>query len=87
MMSMEPNMLIHPGVLLKEEFIDPDGLSESDLVRAFKLPLDQVASFIEGRSNVTPELANRISLVFGMSAKFWTNLQARYDSDRANVAG
>jgi antitoxin HigA-1 len=76
MKKQEP---IHPGEILREEFLLPMNITQAQLSSDTGIPLEEVAKIIAGKSPVTPNAALRLSLYFGLSERFWLNLQSRYD--------
>ena len=70
---------IHPGEILKEEFMVPLGLSANQLALRLHVPAGRITSIINGQRAVTPETALRLSKLFGNSAEFWLNLQQLYE--------
>ena len=76
---MEKLPPIHPGEILQEEFLAPMNISRARLAEDTGIPLDEVASIIEGQASITPNAALRLSLFFGLSERFWVNLQSRFD--------
>lgn len=76
MKKQEP---IHPGEILREEFLIPMNISQTQLAEDTGISLAEIEKVIEGKSSVTPNAALRLSLYFGLSERFWLNLQSRYD--------
>lgn len=74
---------IHPGEILKEEFMAPYGLSANALARAIKVPPNRVAAIVNGTRGVSADTALRLSKAFGTTPDFWLNLQKRYELDMA----
>ncbi|MDQ3130168.1 MAG: HigA family addiction module antitoxin [Acidobacteriota bacterium] len=70
---------IHPGEVLREEFLLPMNISPARLAEDTKISLENIAEIIEEKSSITPNAALRLSLYFGLSERFWLNLQSRYD--------
>jgi len=70
---------IHPGEVLREEFLLPMNISPARLAEDTKISLEDIAEIIEEKSSITPNAALRLSLYFGLSERFWLNLQSRYD--------
>jgi addiction module HigA family antidote len=70
---------IHPGEILREEFLDPLGLSAHALAQALRVPAPRVNDIVRERRSVTPDTALRLARHFGTTAQFWLNLQASYD--------
>ena len=75
---------IHPGEILRDEFLIPLGMSVYALANAIKAPRSRVNDIVLGRRAITTETALRLGRYFGMSPQFWVNLQARYDLDVAD---
>jgi addiction module HigA family antidote len=76
---MEKQPPIHPGEILQEGFLAPMNIGRERLAEDTGIPLDEVASIIDGRASITPNAALRLSLFFGLSERFWVNLQSRFD--------
>ena len=74
--------LITPGEILKEEFMEPLGLSANMLAIKLKVPANRISEIINGRRAISANTALRLSRYFGNSAEFWMNLQTNYDLDR-----
>ncbi len=70
---------IHPGEILREEFLSPLGISAYRLSRELFIPQSRISEILKGRRRVTADTALRLSAFFGNSAKFWLNLQQDYD--------
>ncbi len=70
---------IHPGEVLREEFLVPLGLSAHALSQALRIPAPRVNDIVRERRSVTPDTALRLARHFGTTAQFWINLQASYD--------
>lgn len=70
---------IHPGEILREEFLGPLGISAYRLSRELFIPQSRISEILKGRRRVTADTALRLSAFFGNSAKFWLNLQQDYD--------
>ena len=83
---------IHPGEILMEEFLKPMGISQYKLAKDISVPARRINEIIQGKRSITPDTALRLSFYFGLSERFWINLQARHDiemekdrlSDRLN---
>ncbi len=76
-MKKLPN--IHPGEVLKEEFLIPLGITAYRLSKDLKIPQTRTSEIIHGRRRITADTALRLSKYFGTSAQFWLNLQNDYD--------
>ncbi len=69
----------HPGILLKEEFLDPMDIKPGTLAVALQVPRDRITEIVKGNRDITPDTALRLSAYFGTSADFWLNLKRHYD--------
>ena len=74
---------VHPGEVLRDEFLKPLGLSVYRLARALKVPRPRLNDIVLGRRSVTTDSALRLGRYFGTTPEFWVNLQARHDLDVA----
>jgi addiction module HigA family antidote len=74
---------VHPGEILREEFLAPMGLSVYELANALHVPRSRANDVARGRRAVTTDTALRLARYFGTTPEFWINLQARYDLDVA----
>lgn len=70
---------IHPGEILKEEFLKPLGVTAYRLSKETFIPQTRVSEILKGKRRVTADTALRLSKYFGTSAKFWLGLQDDYD--------
>jgi len=70
---------IHPGEILLEEFLEPMGISQYRLAKDISVPPRRINEIVLGTRSITPDTALRLSLYFGLSERFWMNLQTRYD--------
>lgn len=70
---------IHPGEILKEEFLDPLKITQYLLAKETGLSHSTVTNIVNGKQHITPDVALRISKFFGMSNEFWLGLQNDYD--------
>ena len=70
---------IHPGEVLKEEFLIPLGMSAYKLAKDVGIPQTRLSEIIKGRRRITADSAIRFSRYFGNSPKFWLGLQDDYD--------
>lgn len=76
MAKLEP---IHPGEILKEEFMEPIGLSANALALALRVPATRIGEIVRGKRSITPETALRLGRYFGTTADLWLGLQVEYD--------
>lgn len=70
---------IHPGEILREEFMLPLGLSAHALAMALRVPAPRINDIVRERRAVTADTALRLARYFGTSAEFWLGLQSDYD--------
>jgi addiction module HigA family antidote len=70
---------IHPGEILLEEFLEPMGISQYRRANDISVPPRRINEIVLGKRAITPDTALRLSLFFGLSERFWINLQTRYD--------
>ncbi len=75
--------LIHPGEILRDDFLVPMKISVYTLAQAIKVPRSRVNDIALGRRGITADTAFRLARYFGTTPDFWINLQARYDLDAA----
>ena len=78
---MKTNKLapIHPGEILREEFMKPRDLSQNALARALNVPPRRINEIVLEKRGITADTALRLARFFGTSAEMWTGLQADYD--------
>jgi addiction module HigA family antidote len=74
---------IHPGEILKEEFLEPLDVSAYRLAKGTHIPQDRVSNILRGKRSITADTALRLGRFFGVEPQFWLNLQTRYDLDMA----
>ena len=68
--------LVHPGKILRDEFLTPTRISVYELANAIKVPRSRANDIVLGRRGITTDTAMRLGRYFGMSPEFWINLQA-----------
>ena len=69
----------HPGVMLREEFLDPLNITQRELADAILVPYQRVNEIINEKRGITPNTALRLAKYFGNTPGFWMNLQLRFD--------
>lgn len=77
---------IHPGEILKLEFLDPLKISAYRLSKDLLVPQTRISEIIKGNRRITADTALRLSRYFGNSAKFWLGLQDDYDIEEEKEA-
>jgi len=70
---------IHPGEILREEFMKPRGLSQNALARALNVPPRRINEIVLEKRGITGDTALRLARCFGTTAEMWTGLQADYE--------
>jgi addiction module HigA family antidote len=70
---------IHPGEILREEFLVPLGLNAHALAMEIKVPAPRINDIVRERRAITPDTALRLARYFGTTAQFWLNLQTSYE--------
>ena len=74
---------MHPGEILREDFMRPLGLSSNALARAIGVTPARINEIVREKRGITAETALRLARFFGTSVDLWMNLQQRYDLERA----
>ena len=77
---------VHPGEVLRADFLDAMGLTAHALALALRVPANRVTAILAGERAVTADTALRLARHFGTSAGFWLNLQKRYELEVAERA-
>ncbi|MBZ0184030.1 MAG: HigA family addiction module antidote protein [Melioribacteraceae bacterium] len=78
--KLEP---IHPGEILLEEFLNPMEISQYRLAKDINVPPRRINEIVLGKRAITADTALRLSEYFGLSEKFWLNLQMKYNLEVA----
>jgi addiction module HigA family antidote len=74
---------LHPGEMLREEFLKPMGLTPYAVAKACGVPRTRIERIVREELGITADTALRLAKFFGMSVEFWVNLQAQYDVETA----
>jgi addiction module HigA family antidote len=77
---------IHPGEVLKEEFMEPLNITAYRLSKDLGIPQTRISEILKGRRRISADTALRLSKYFGNSAKFWLGLQDDYDIEEELTA-
>lgn len=77
---------VHPGEVLREEFLAPLNLSAGMVARAIDVPRTRIERLANEQVELSPETALRLARYFGTSATFWMNIQSRYALETATDA-
>jgi len=78
-MLPENRVTTHPGEILKEEFLEPLGVTQAAFAKHLEIPVQRINEIIKGKRRVTPETAWLFSQALGTTPQFWMNLQNAYD--------
>jgi len=70
---------IHPGEILREEFLDPMGITQYRLAKDITVDPRRINAIIQGKRAITADTALRLARYFGTSERFWLNLQTQHD--------
>lgn len=79
--------LPHPGEILREEFLEPLGLTQTELAERIDVSIQRVNQVVRGRRSVTPDTALRLARLFGTTPEFWLNAQTAWDLWHARYSG
>jgi antitoxin HigA-1 len=70
---------ITPGEILREDFMEPLGVSINQLSRELSVPPNRISEIVNGKRSITADTALRLERYFNVEAQFWLNLQTEYD--------
>lgn len=70
---------VHPGCILREEFMEPLSLSPIQLARHIGVPRTRIERIVHEQTSITVDTATRLAAALGTTAAFWMNLQTAYD--------
>jgi addiction module HigA family antidote len=76
---------LHPGEVLREEFLEPLGMSAYALAKALRVPVNRVTGILAGERAISADTALRLARFFGTTPEFWMNLQGAYELERART--
>ena len=74
---------IHPGEILREEFLSPLGMSAHQLSMALRVPATRINDIVNEKRGITADTALRLSRYFGTTSRFWMNMQASWELEVA----
>lgn len=78
-MDQQPNNPFHPGEMLREEFLDPMGITQAAFAQQIGWSRARLNELIRGKRGITAEAALDLADILGTSPKLWLNVQATYD--------
>ncbi len=70
---------ITPGEILRDDFMEPMGISINQLSRDLSVPPNRISKIVNGKRSITTDTALRFQRYFGVEAQFWLNLKSEYD--------
>jgi antitoxin HigA-1 len=85
-MSIPKPRPVHPGEILREDFLTEYELTAGSLAKALHVPRDRIEKLIREQRAVTADTAMRLARYFGTTSQFWMNLQTNYDLGTADAA-
>jgi addiction module HigA family antidote len=74
---------LHPGEMLREEFMKPLGLSANALAMELRVPVSRISEILRERRGISGDTALRLARYFNMSPEFWMGIQTRFELDSA----
>lgn len=77
-----PSWRVHPGEILREEFLKPMGMSVYELAKRLRVPAPRMNDIVLERRGISADTAVRLSRFFGTTQQFWLNLQGAYEIGR-----
>ena len=80
-----PHWRVHPGEVLREEFLKPMGMSAYELAKRLHVPVPRVNDIVLERRGISADTAVRLSRFFGTTELFWLNLQSAYEISRVKA--
>ncbi|HYM77196.1 MAG TPA: HigA family addiction module antitoxin [Candidatus Dormibacteraeota bacterium] len=80
-----PNWKVHPGEILREEFLKPLGMSPYKLAKHLRVPVPRVNDIVLERRGISADTAVRLARFFGTTDQFWLNLQSAYEISRVKA--
>lgn len=82
---MRTKNLIHPGEILREEFMKPLNISQNALAIAIRVPATRIGEIVNEKRGITADTALRLGAFFNTTSEFWMNLQSNYDLQTALI--
>lgn len=80
-----PRWRVHPGEILREEFLKPLGITPYELAKRLRVPVPRINDIVLERRGVSADTAVRLSRFFGTTEQFWLNLQGAYEVSRVRA--
>lgn len=79
-MKLNKMPAVHPGIVLLENFLEPLGISQERLAKIIQVSPKRIEEIVTGKRSISAEIALQLAHYFGLSKRYWLNLQARYDA-------
>jgi addiction module HigA family antidote len=80
-----PRWSVHPGEILREEFLKPMGISAYEVAKRIHVPAPRINDIVLERRGISADTAVRLSRLFGTTEQFWLNLQDAYEVSRVKA--
>ena len=80
-----PHWRVHPGEILREDFLKPMGMSAYELAKRLHVPVPRINDIVLERRGISPDTAVRLARFLGTTEQFWLNLQAAYEISRVKA--
>ena len=77
---------VHPGEVLREDFLDPMGVTAYRLAKATGMPIQRVSAIVNEKRSISADTALRLGRFFGVDPQWWMNMQAHFDLETARRA-
>ena len=74
---------VHPGEILREDFLDPMGITAYRLAKATGMPIQRVSAIVNEKRSISADTALRLGRFFGVEPQWWMNMQAYFDLETA----
>lgn len=74
---------VHPGEVLREDFLKPLGMNQYALAQALGVPEMRISAIVNAKRGISPDTALRLGRYFGTTPEFWLGMQSTYDLERA----
>ena len=81
-MNRKKTSPVHPGEILLENFLEPLEISQDRVAKELKVPPRRIYEIVQGQRSINADIAHRLAHYFGMSERYWLDLQARYDGEQ-----
>lgn len=81
--TLKPLPPVHPGEILREDFLEPMGVTAYRLAKATGMPIQRVSAIVNEKRSITADTALRLGRFFGVDPQWWMNMQAYFDLETA----